>query len=158
MFGADGKALGRILMASPDWGVVLGCRLAAYAAACAALLAPLVAASAARLSPWTAAAIAATSLLAAALHGLWGTVSSMLLPSALSPGRARPAAFASLAAHAAAWLVPLFLHRTVARMGTPGYAAVTAACAAAAALLWLAMVRRARAHLGGEVEAILARM
>jgi hypothetical protein len=158
MFGADGKALGRILMAAPDWGIVLGCRLAAYAAACAALLAPLVAASAVRLSPWTAAAVAATALLAAALHGLWGTVSSMLLPSALSPGRAQPAAFASLAAHAAAWLVPLFLHRTVARMGTPGYAAVTAACAAAAVLLWLAMVRRARAHLGGEVEAILARM
>jgi hypothetical protein len=158
MFGADGKALGRILMASPDWAVVLGRRLAAHAAACAALLAPLVAAAAVRLSPITAAGIAATALLAAALQELWGTASSLLLPSALFPRRARPAAFASLAAHAAAWLAPLFLHRTVARLGTPGYAAAAAGCAAAAALLSFALVRRARAHLDSEIEAVLARM
>ena len=158
LFGADGHALGRYLMASPDWGAVLACRNAAYGTAAVILVAPIAAAAAARISFAAACGVALTALLVASLHGLWGNVSSMILPSAEHGAKARPPAFANQVAHAAAWVVPLVLHRSVAPLGTAGYAAAAGACLAGAALLSAAMARRARRHLGDEVESILGRM
>lgn len=158
LFGADGPALGRYLMASPDWGVVLASRNTAHAAAATVLLAPIIVATALRISPAAAGSVALSALLAAALHGLWGNVSSMILPSAQGGPRARPPAFANQLALLAVWGIPFVLHRSVARFATAGYAAATGACLLGAVILFAVMARRARLHFGEEVEAVLGRM
>ncbi len=157
IFGADGPALRRYVMLSPDWGAVFSSRHAAFAMAALAFLAPLAAASAIRLSVPVAACVALAGLLTAAVQCLWGTVSSMLLPAAATGPRARTPAFANQVAAVAAWAVPWALHRG-ARFGTTAYALSAGACLAAAALLYAAMLHRVRRRFSEDVEAVLARM
>jgi hypothetical protein len=157
IFGADGPALRRYIMLSPDWGAVFSSRHAAVAAAALAFLAPLAAAAGIRLSFPIAISFALAGLLAAAVQCLWGIVSSMLLPSAETGPRARAPAFVNQAAGVAAWAVPWALHRGT-RFGTTAYALSAGACLAAAALLYAAVLRRIRGRFSQDAEAVLARM
>jgi hypothetical protein len=158
LFGADGHALRRYVMLSPDWGAVFGARNAAHGAASAALLLPLVAAAAVRISAAVAVSLALSGLLAAMLHCLWGLVSSILLPCAERSPAERQPPFVNQLAVIGAWAVPLALHRSVARFGGAGYDAAVGAGLLAAALLYGILLRRARRHFAEEVEAVLARM
>lgn len=158
LFGADGHALRRYVMLSPDWGAVFGARDAACLAAAAALLAPLVVVAAVRISGAAALSLALSALLVAVAHVLWGNVSSILLPSAEGGMGARPPGFANQVALLAAWGLPLALDRSLARFGTPLYDAAAAACVLAGLLLGGIMLRRAREHFDKEVEGVLGRM
>ncbi|MBE3134688.1 MAG: hypothetical protein IMZ55_14560 [Acidobacteria bacterium] len=161
LFGADGWAMRRYVMLSPDWGALFAARNAASLAASAVLLAPLIVAAAVRISLSAAVAFALSAALVALLHVLWGNLSSMLLPSiAGRAGRAgtRPPGFANQIALFAAWGLPLALDRSLARFGTRLFDAAAGAGLVACCLLYGIMLRRLQTHFGEEVEGVLGRM
>jgi hypothetical protein len=158
LFGADGYALRRYVMLSPDWGAIFAARNAACLAGSAALLAPLVVVAAVRISGAAALSLALSALLVAVAHVLWGNVSSILIPSAEGGTGAQPPGFANQVALLAAWGLPLALDRSLARFGTPLYDAAAGACVLAGVLLGGIMLRRAREHFDKEVEGVLGRM
>ncbi len=161
LFGADGQALRRYVMLSPDWGALLAARNAAFLAAAAALSAPVVVAAAVRISVAAAVALGLSAALVALLHVLWGNLSSMLLPSVAGRTEgagARPPGFANQIALFAAWALPLAIDKSLARFGTLLFDAVAGAGLAACCLLCGIMLRRARQHFTEEVEGVLARM
>jgi hypothetical protein len=158
LFGADGPALRRYLMLSPDWGAVFATRNVAYGTISVILLLPLAGAAAVRISPAAAVSVALSGLLVAMLHCLWGIMSSMLFPSAERGPAGRQPPLVNQLAVIGAWAVPLVLHRSVARFGSRGYDAALGAGLLAAGLLYGILLRRARRHFAEEVEAVLARM
>jgi hypothetical protein len=158
LFGADGQALRRYVLLSPDWGAVFAARNAASLTASAALLAPLTVAAAVRISLSAAVAFALCAALVAMLHILWGNFSSMLLPSIAGRTGARPPGFANQIALFAAWGLPLALDRSLARFGTRMFDAAAGAGLLACCLLYGIMLRRVREHFAKEVEGVLARM
>ncbi len=158
LFGADGWAMRRYVLLSPDWGAVFAARNAASLAASAALLVPLIVAAAVRISLSAAVAFALCTGLVAMLHVLWGNLSSMLLPSIAGRTGARPPGFANQIALFAAWGLPLALDRSLARFGTRLFDAAAGAGLLACCLLYGIMMRRVRGHFAEEVEGVLGRM
>jgi hypothetical protein len=158
LFGADGQALRRYVLLSPDWGALFAARNAASLAASAALLAPLIVAAAVRISISAAVAFTLCAALVAMLHILWGNFSSMLLPSIAGRTGARPPGFANQIALFTAWGLPLALDRSLARFGTRLFDAAAGAGMLACCLLYGIMLRRVQEHFAEEVEGVLGRM
>ena len=154
-FGHDGHALRRYALLGPDWAMVFAAKNRAWLTIMGESVLLPVAAAAARVSPSSALSLLLSVGLVLALSTVWGNVSSVLLPSRIGSGQAR--AFVNQAAPFALCVLPLGIHRTVAPFGSFGYDMAVCACLAAAAALYVLLLRRLSRAFDMEIESVLAR-
>jgi hypothetical protein len=154
-FGHDGHALRRYALLGPDWGMVFAAKNRAWLTVMGVSVLLPVAAAAARVSLPAALSLLLSAGLVLALSTMWGNISSVLLPSRIGAGQAR--AFVNQAAPFALCALPLGIHQTVAPFGSFGFDIAACVCLAAAAVLYVLLLRRLSRAFDADVENVLAR-